>query len=156
MSGVSAPEAVWVALTEETLPVADALTWATDPRAGAVVSFLGVTRDHSGSRLGVTGLTYEAYETAAIDRLRAVADEARRRWPLERVVVIHRLGDVATTEASVLVVVAAAHRAAAFDAARYCIDTLKETAPIWKREHHSDGSDWAESAHAVRPVPSSY
>jgi len=150
---VSCPDPAWVALTDETLPVADAVAWATTARAGAVVTFLGVTRDHSDGRSGVTGLTYEAYEAAAIERLRGVAAEAARRWPLERVVLIHRLGDVATTEASVLVVAAAAHRGEAFDAARFCIDTLKESVPIWKREHHAEGSDWSESALTVRPVP---
>ena len=155
MVSVSCPDSVWVGLTDEALPVADALSWATVPRAGAVVTFLGVTRDHSDGRHEVTGLTYEAYEAVAIDRLRSVAEEACRRWPLERLVLMHRLGEVATTEASVLVVAAAPHRGAAFDAARFSIDTLKETVPIWKREHHSGGSDWSESQRTVRPVPAS-
>jgi molybdopterin synthase catalytic subunit len=69
------------------------------------------------------------------------------------VALVHRLGDVACTEASVLVVVSAPHRAEAFAAARFCIDTLKETVPIWKQEHWAGGTDWSEAASPVRPVP---
>ena len=99
------------------------------------------------------GLTYEAYEEEAVRRLAAVAARARRRWPVvERVALLHRIGDLALSEASVAVVVSSPHRAEAFEAARFCIDTLKETVPIWKREHWEDGSDWATRSHPVRTV----
>ena len=114
--------------------------------------FLGVVRDHSEGRDGVTGLTYEAYEEEAVAKLAAVADEARRRWPVvDRVALLHRIGDLALSEASVAVVVSSPHRAEAFEAARFCIDTLKETVPIWKREHWEGGSDWGTRAQPVRP-----
>ncbi len=146
------PDATRIALTRGVLPVADITTWATTPRSGAVVTFIGVVRDHADGRDGVTGLSYEAYEEAAQERLTAVAVGARTRFPeVERIALMHRLGDLELSEASVLVVVSAPHRGAAFDAARFCIDTLKETVPIWKREHWSGGSEWSD---ASRPVTS--
>jgi len=143
----------WVGLTPLPLPIETATAWATTPPCGAVVCFTGVVRDHSEGRDGVEGLTYEAYEEEATRRLAEVIDDARRRWPaIDRVALLHRVGDLALSEASVVVVVSAPHRAEAFDAARYCIDTLKETVPIWKREHWVEGSDWATSGRPVRPV----
>jgi molybdopterin synthase catalytic subunit len=110
-------------------------------------------RDHAEGRDDVVGMTYEAYEEHATVRLREVATEARRRWPVvERVALLHRLGELALSDASVAVVVSSPHRADAFEAARFCIDTLKETVPIWKREHWAGGSDWATGTHPVRPV----
>jgi molybdopterin synthase catalytic subunit len=154
IASVQGPEAGdWVAIVTEPLPVEAATLWATTPASGAVVTFLGVVRDHSEGREGVRGLTYEAYEEAALARLTAVVDEARARWPeVERFAVLHRLGDIALSEASVAVVASSPHRAEAFEAARFCIDTLKETVPIWKREHWEGGSDWATCSHHVRPV----
>jgi len=154
MAAVPAPASGdWIAVTREPLPVDAARAWATTPGSGAVVVFLGVVRDHSEGREGVERLTYEAYEEVAVARLGDVAREARTRWPeLERVALLHRLGDLELTEASVAVVVSSPHRAEAFDAARYCIDTLKETVPIWKQEHWADGADWSASAQPVRAV----
>jgi molybdopterin synthase catalytic subunit len=101
----------------------------------------------------VTGLTYEAYEDEATRRLADVAAEARLRWPMAgRLALLHRVGELTLSEVSVVVVASAPHRGEAFEAARFCIDTLKETVPIWKREHWAGGSDWAECAHAARPV----
>ena len=82
-----------------------------------------------------------------------MATETRRRWPaVERLALLHRVGDLAVREPSVVVVASAPHRGDAFDAARFAIDTLKETVPIWKREHWADGSDWATGAYPVRAV----
>jgi molybdopterin synthase catalytic subunit len=146
-------EGDWVGLTSLPLPVDAATVWATTPASGAVVCFLGVVRDHSEERAGVHGLTYEAYEDAATRRLAEVAADARARWPaLQRVALLHRLGELALGDPSVVVVASAPHRDVAFDAARHCIDTLKETIPIWKREHWDEGSDWATSARPVRSV----
>jgi molybdopterin synthase catalytic subunit len=143
----------WVAVTSEPLPAEAATSWATTPSSGAVVLFLGVVRDHSEGREGVRGLTYEAYEAEAVGRLEAVAADARRRWPaIERLALLHRVGDLALSEASVAVVASSPHRPDAFEAARFCIDTLKETVPIWKREHWEGGSDWGQCAHDIRPV----
>lgn len=148
-----AVESDWIALGEAPLPVAEATTWATTPASGAVVAFSGVVRDHSEGRDGVTGLTYEAYEHEALRRLGEVALATRARWPeVERLALLHRTGDLGLSETSVVVVASAPHRGEAFEAARFAIDTLKETVPIWKREHWAAGSDWAECSHPVRPV----
>jgi len=143
----------WVALTHEPLPVGRATAWAGTPASGAVVTFCGIVRDHSEGRADVRGLTYEAYEDVAVARLADVAAETRRRWPVvARLALLHRVGDLALSDTSVVVVASSPHRAEAFEAARFAIDTLKETVPIWKREHWAGGSDWATCAHPARDV----
>jgi molybdopterin synthase catalytic subunit len=143
----------WIEVVGVPLPVDVATAWATTPESGAVVVFLGVVRDHAEGRTGVTGLTYEAYEEEAVTKLTAVANDARRRWPaIDRVALLHRTGDLALSDTAVVVVVSSPHRADAFEAARFCIDTLKETVPIWKREHWEGGSDWGTGARSVRAV----
>jgi molybdopterin synthase catalytic subunit len=143
----------WVGITDDPLPVAIATEWAATAASGAVVTFSGVVRDHSEGRSGVVGLTYEAYEAEALRRLGEVAAATRHRWPVvERVALLHRTGALNLSEASVVVVVSSPHRAEAFEAARFAIDTLKETVPIWKREHWEGGSDWAAGSHPVRSV----
>jgi molybdopterin synthase catalytic subunit len=143
----------WVLLTSHPLPAETATEWATTPGSGAVVCFQGVVREHSEGRDGVRGLTYEAYEEEAARRFMEIGAEARRRWPdVERLALLHRLGDLALSDTSVVVVASAPHRSEAFEAARFCIDTLKETVPIWKREHWEGGSDWSEHSQPVRAV----
>lgn len=143
---------LWVEVCSGTLPVDDARRWVTLPRTGGVVVFTGVVRDHSEGRDGVEALTYEAWDDEARPRLRRVGESALERWPaLARVALLHRVGDVAVGEPTVVVAVSSPHRADAFEAARFCIDTLKETVPIWKREHWGGGSDWAASDHELRP-----
>jgi molybdopterin synthase catalytic subunit len=146
----------WVTLTDAALPVEALHEWAATPRAGAVVVFLGVVRDHADGRTDVHSMTYEAYEDPARRVMGEIVDEARRRWPdLERVALLHRVGELALSEPSVAVAVSSPHRDAAFDAARYCIDTLKETVPIWKQEHWGSGSDWALGEKPIRRVGAS-
>lgn len=143
----------WIGLTPKSLPATEAAEWATTPGSGAVVTFLGVVRDHSEGRPGVTGLTYEAYEEEATVRLVELAGEVRRRWPeVERLALLHRTGALELSEVSVAVVVSSPHRPAAFDAARFAIDTLKETVPVWKHEHWAGGVDWGQCSHDLRPV----
>ena len=143
----------WVALTDEPLPTEDALRWAVVPHAGAVVTFSGIVRDHAEGRNGVRGMTYEAYDGPAVGAMHEIVAEARRRWPeIARVGLLHRVGDLTLSEPSVFVVVSAPHRGAAFAAAEFAIDTLKESVPIWKQEHWSGGSSWAVEQHRIRPV----
>jgi molybdopterin synthase catalytic subunit len=145
----------WVAVTAEELPLAAASAWAVRPWCGAVVSFAGTSRDHSGGdgadgRTGVTVLEYEAYDEQVLPRLEAVATELRRRWPAAgRVALLHRVGEVRVGEASVVVVVSAPHREEAFAAARFGIDAIKATVPIWKREVWAGGSAWGLDAHPI-------
>ncbi len=143
----------WIGLYDGPLPVAEAASWVIRPDCGGVVTFIGTVRDHSEGREGVTFLEYEAYRDQVVPKLAALAAEARRRWPeLGRLALLHRLGSMGLGEASVLVAASAPHRGQAFDAARWCIDTLKTTVPIWKRESWSDGSDWAAGASEVREL----
>jgi molybdopterin synthase catalytic subunit len=113
------------------------------PGAGAVVTFVGTVRDRNRGR-AVVAMDYEAYPEMAQPLLHELAAEAAARFGLERVVLIHRLGHLEVGEAAVFIGVAAAHRAAAFDAARWLIDTLKERVPIWKKEHYADSSAWVD------------
>lgn len=152
MPGVEGPESSddWVGLTADPLPIAAAYDWALLPGCGAVVLFSGTVRDHADGRDGVVALTYEAYETEVVPRLAAIVDELRSRWPATgRVALLHRTGELGLTESSVVAVVSAPHRAEAFEAARFAIDALKASAPIWKREVWSDGADWGTGAHDV-------
>ncbi len=132
----------WVGLTSAVLPIGAATDWAVRPDCGAVVTFSGTARDHAEGRPGVTELEYEAYEEQVVPRLAAIAAEARRRWDLGRLALLHRVGPVAVGEASVVVVASSAHRHEAFSAARFAIDRLKATVPIWKREVWDGGEDW--------------
>ncbi len=141
----------WFGLTDDELPVAAAYAWAVQPSCGAVVVFSGTVRDHAEGRAGVQHLTYEAYDTQVVPRFRAIADELRRRWPTTgRVVMLHRTGRLDVGESSVVTVVSAPHRAEAFEAGRFAIDALKESAPIWKHEVWADGADWGTGASDVR------
>jgi molybdopterin synthase catalytic subunit len=143
----------WIALTNDPLPNGEVMDWASLPECGAVVCFAGIVRAESGDRTGVTALSYEAYESQAITRLQEVAAEARRRWPdISRIALLHRLGTLQLSEASVIVVVSSPHRPDSFEAGRFCIDTLKETVPIWKAEDWDGGRDWAVGEHPIRPV----
>lgn len=133
--------------------MAEALTWATLPSCGAVVVFCGTVRDHAPSRPDVSSLTYEAYEEEVEPRLARIAEEARRRWPeLGRVVLLHRTGELEVGEVAVVVVASAPHRPEAFAAARWGIDTLKATVPIWKKERWSGGEEWVQCTHDVAEV----
>jgi molybdopterin synthase catalytic subunit len=135
---------VWIAQSEEPLPAAEAVEWAAQPGCGAVVSFSGMVRDHSEGRPGVFLVEYEAYVEHVERVLGEVAEAARKRWPeIGRVALLHRFGALRVGEVSVLVAVSAPHRAEAFEASQFCIDTIKETVPIWKREHWSEGADWS-------------
>jgi molybdopterin synthase catalytic subunit len=113
-----------------------------DPGAGGIVMFSGVVRDETGGR-PVKFLEYEAHAPMAEAKLREIGEEARRRWAgVRRVAMVHRVGRLEIGEASVLIAVAAAHRAEAFEACRWAIDTLKTTVPVWKKEHFEDGEVW--------------
>ncbi len=130
--------------------MAEAVSWAVRPQCGAVVSFAGTVRDHAEGRPGVSLLEYEAYETEVEPRLEALAAGARSRWPtLGRLVLLHRVGALEVEEVAVVVVASAPHRDEAFEAARWCIDTLKATVPIWKRETWRDGVGWGTCAAVI-------
>lgn len=146
----TAPTSDWLSITEDPLSPDELSNWVIRPNCGAVVTFSGVVRDHSTSRENVTALEYETDAALATQRLRDVVDEARSRWPsLERVAVHHRLGRVELSASTVVVAVSAPHRDVAFDAARFCIDALKATVPMWKRELWEGGSAWSDEASPI-------
>ncbi|HTZ90170.1 MAG TPA: molybdenum cofactor biosynthesis protein MoaE [Alloacidobacterium sp.] len=110
---------------------------------GAVVVFDGIVRDNTRGRRTLY-LVYEAYEEMALKQMCALAQEATQRFAIRDVLLVHRLDRLNVGETSVLIAVASAHRAAAFDACRWLIDRLKKTVPIWKKEHFEDGAVWAD------------
>lgn len=110
---------------------------------GAVAVFEGVVRNETLGRRTLY-LLYEAYEEMALRKMEELAEQARKRFQIRDVVLVHRLGRLEIGETSVLIVVASAHRAAAFDACRWLIDRLKKTVPIWKKEFFEDGAVWAD------------
>jgi molybdopterin synthase catalytic subunit len=137
-------------LTSEVLDVGSVYNWAAIESCGAVVVFSGIVRDNAEGRTDVKSLTYEAYEDQVVPKLEIIADEMRSRWSdLGRIALIHRVGKLELTESSVLVVVSSPHRPEAFAAARYAIDALKISVPIWKQENWKDGSDWGTNSHEI-------
>ena len=113
-----------------------------DPWAGAVCLFLGTVRDHSPGRPGVTHLDYEAYPGVVEEKLAEMVAEARKRWPLLSVAVLHRVGSLAVGELSMAVAVSSPHREEGLAAVRYLVEEVKRRAPIWKKEHWADGAEW--------------
>lgn len=135
-------------LTRQPVDEASVRQAVSAPECGAVVVFAGVVRNHSRGR-EVRYLEYEAYEPMALRQMQKIAEEAAQRWGA-RVAIVHRLGRMDVGETSVLVAVATPHREQAFEACRWCIDTLKEQVPIWKKEVCPDGTYWIEGDEAVR------
>lgn len=114
-----------------------------DPGDGAALLFEGVVRDNSRGRRTLY-LDYEAYESMALNEMEKLAEAALERFSVRDVALIHRLGRLAIGETSVVIAVGSPHRAAAFEACRWLIDTLKKTVPIWKKEYFEDGAVWAD------------
>ena len=117
---------------------------------GAVVTFDGCVRNQSHGRATLY-LDYEAYESMALAKIREIAAEAHTKFPIDRVAIAHRLGRLQIGETSVFIAVSAPHRAPAFEACRFAIDTLKRSVPIWKKEYFTDGAVWADGE--IPPVP---
>jgi len=136
------------ALTREPIDAERLIAAAKQGEDGAVVVFDGIVRNNTRGRQTLY-LDYEAYEEMALKQMDALATEARTRFGVRQVTLVHRLGRLNVGETSVLIVVASAHRAQAFEACRWAIDTLKQTVPIWKKETFVDGAVWA----AGEPFP---
>ena len=130
-------------LTREVIPADDLVAQAKQGSDGAVVVFDGIVRDNTRGRKTLY-LDYESYEEMASKQMAELAAQAIERFPVRGVTIVHRLGRLEIGETSVLMVVASAHRGAAFEACRWLIDTLKKTVPIWKKEMFADGAVWAD------------
>ena len=144
----------YVAIVRDPIDTAQTLASLKRGADGAALVFEGVVRNQSRGRKTLY-LDYEAYEEMALREMESLATQALDRFQIRDVALVHRLGRLQIGEASVLVAVVSAHRAAAFEACRWLIDTLKRTVPIWKKEHFEDGAVWADGepfpAEILRP-----
>jgi molybdopterin synthase catalytic subunit len=132
-----------IQITHEPLDRNALVAAITHPSVGGIVVFEGIVRDNARGKQ-VRYLEYDVYPEMAIQQIRAIITEAEKRWGVNRIAVAHRIGRLEIGETSVVVVVATPHRAEAFDACRYIIDTLKTTVPIWKKEVATNGEEWVE------------
>jgi len=137
----------WLGLTDAQLPIGAMYEWCVRPDCGAVVLFSGTVRDHAEGRSDVQFLEYEAYDEMVVPKLDEIVAETRTRWPdVGRIALVHRIGRLELGESSVVAAVSAPHRPEAFAAARFAIDALKVSVPVWKREIWEGGSDWGTNA----------
>jgi len=130
-----------IQLSDQPLNPGECLNAVQTPEAGAVNLFIGTVRGESQGRK-VLFLEYEAYEPMAVSEMRKLAEEACRRFPVQGVAIHHRIGRLEIGEAAVVIAVSTPHRAEGFAACQFLIDTLKQTVPIWKKEHFEDGAVW--------------
>ena len=128
-------------VTRQAIDLQELVRYVTDAAAGAIVTFIGTTRDHNEGRK-VISLEYEAYPQMAEKELTRLGKEARKRWNIQRIAIVHRIGPVQITEPSVIIAVSAAHRNDAFEACRFAIEEIKRTVPIWKKEIFEGGEVW--------------
>lgn len=128
-------------VTDKAIDVQELVGFVGEPGAGAIATFIGTTRDHNEGRR-VTSLEYEAYPEMAEKELARLGEEAKRRWEIRRMAIVHRVGLVQIGEPSVIIAVSAAHRHDAFEACRFAIEELKKTVPIWKKETFEGGEIW--------------
>jgi MoaE-MoaD fusion protein len=140
---VSGGNRAHVALVREPIQGEALVSQVKQGEDGAVVVFDGIVRNHTRGRRTLY-LVYESYEEMALKQMQTLSAEASERFPIRDVLLVHRLGKLEVGETSVLIAVASAHRAAAFDACRWLIDILKKTVPIWKKEYFEDGAVWAD------------
>ena len=141
-----------VAIVKEKIDTLSVLQHLKHPEDGAAVVFEGVVRDNTRGRRTLY-LDYEAYEPMALKQMEELAVQALDQFKIRDLRIVHRLGRLEIGETSVLIIVASAHRAAAFDACRWLIDTLKRTVPIWKKEYFDDGAVWADGEPFPAEIP---
>jgi molybdopterin synthase catalytic subunit len=133
-----------IKITEKPIDVQKVIDTACSLGAGAIDVFIGTVRNNAHGK-NVVWLEYEAYESMAVAEIRKIIDEASHRWPLLGWAVSHRIGTLKPGEVSVVVAVSTPHRRESFAACQFIIDTLKEKAPIWKKEHFQDGEEWVSA-----------
>ena len=141
-----------IELVQQPIDTSRVLAHVASNEAGAVVLFLGTTRQFTHQRETLS-LDYECYPEMATEKLQQLEAEARCRWPIVDLAIVHRLGHLGLGEASVAIAVSSPHRQDAFEAGTWLIDTLKEVVPIWKQENWADGtSEWVHP-HPVSSPP---
>jgi MoaE-MoaD fusion protein len=152
LSGQPAGRWRYAAIVRDSIDTQGVLHGIKQGEDGAAVVFEGVVRNQTRGRKTIY-LNYEAYEEMALQQMEALAEQALKQFKVREVALVHRLGRLEIGETSVLIVVASAHRAAAFDACRWLIDTLKRTVPIWKKEYFEDGAVWADGEPFPAEIP---
>jgi molybdopterin synthase catalytic subunit len=130
-----------IKISDQPLDIQHCINWVMSPESGGIDVFIGTVRNSTKGK-PVLRLEFEAYENMALAELDKIAEQAEEKWPLQKLAIHHRTGVLAVSEVAVVIAVSAAHRAAAFEACRYVIDTLKQTVPIWKKEIFEDGEVW--------------
>lgn len=138
-------------ITRNPINLQELIDFVADPEAGAIATFIGTTRNNNEGRK-VIALDYEAYPEMAEKELARLGEEAKKRWNIQRMAIVHRIGPVQITEPSVIIVVSAAHRADAFEACRFAIEEIKRTIPIWKKEVFEGGEVWI-GTQSGQPLP---
>lgn len=133
-----------IAVTDQPIDIQACLDAVQSERAGAVDVFIGTVRNHNNAR-NVVRLEYESFDSMAIRKMTELAEEAARRWPVEKIAIVHRKGVLSIGDVAVVIAVATPHRAESFEACRWVIDTLKQVVPIWKKEIYDDGEEWLEA-----------
>ncbi len=140
----------WVVVTADSLRPDQVAGWVTRPDCGAVVTFCGTARANSTLEHEIIELEYDTDITLAETRIRAVTAVVRQNWPVVRAIAVHhRIGTVPVTDTAVVVAVSSPHRREAFEAAQFCIDAVKRTVPMWKREVWRGGSAWSAEAQDI-------
>jgi molybdopterin synthase catalytic subunit len=128
-------------VTNGPIDLQELVDYVGDPEAGAIATFIGTTRNNNEGRR-VIALDYDGYAEMAEKELARIGEDAKTKWPICRMAIVHRLGPVQITEASVIIAVSAGHRDAAFAACRFAIEEIKKTVPIWKKEVYEGGEVW--------------
>lgn len=134
-----------IEITADLLSVDEAVKTVTSPTSGAISLFIGTTRNNFDGK-EVTHLEYDAYIPMAVKEIKKICQDMRKKWGVEHIAVWHRIGHVPITESSVVIAVSSPHRKASLESVQYCIDTLKATVPIWKKEMYAEGEGtWKEN-----------
>jgi molybdopterin synthase catalytic subunit len=132
---------IQIEISGEPLNIRSCIDWVMSPQSGGIDVFIGTVRDATKSKK-VVRLEFEAYEPMALKEMQKIAEQAFAKWPVQKLLIHHRIGVLEVGEVPVIIAVSCAHRDAAFEACRYVIDTLKQTVPIWKKEIFEDGEVW--------------
>lgn len=129
----------------KTIDINEAYSALHDPEAGGLALFIGTVRNHASGKTGVTQLDFEGYEPMAIREMEALAEKAKAKWPIKKLVMIHALGSKKVGEPVVIIGTSTAHRKDAFESCEFLINELKKSVPIWKKEYFSDQTVWVNS-----------
>ena len=133
-----------IQIADKAIDIQACIDAAQSERAGAVDVFIGTVRNHNNAK-EVVRLIFETYDTMAVKKMQELADQAREKWEIEKIVMVHRKGTLEIGDVAVVIAVSTPHRAASFEACQWLIDTLKQVVPIWKREVYKNGEEWLEA-----------